>query len=265
VVAGLGVCLSDLVVTQPSGTTDVQPLPSISGLNSPTVITTSSHRLAWWQILLMALGCAFILIVIIWLFRRRQRKKRAAKQAAAQFAKGFGAQKEERTGWRWKLIRFGEKLFCHTPSRQRVPIIRVVEAEDVKLNQLRMMEEARRVTSFAAADYNHHHHHMYPRGEEGEGEDQDLVQLIGSYNPLPENYYNNNRHVQVHLGDHRSSLLSDSSSQHTAPSMYSQVTGLPHNVPEPRQPLKSRFSMSTFATNEIRKNNSQSGKKAFWK
>ena len=114
---------------------------------------------------------------------------------------------------------------------------------------------------------------MDPSGRDEE-EDQDLVQLIGSYNPLPENYYynNNNRHVQVHhqhhLADqHRStttSLLSDSSSQHTAPSMYSQVTGLPHNIPEPRQPLKSRFSMSTFAT-EVARNNSRSGKKAFWK
>ena len=262
VVAGLGVCLSDLVVTQPSGTTNVPPLPSISGLDNPTVINTPSHRLAWWQILLMALGCAFIFIVIIWLFRRHQRKKNAAKQAAeAQLAKGLLGAKKEKTGWRWKLIRFGEKLFCHTPSR-RVPVIRVVEAEDVKLNHLRMMEEARPVPSFAATDYNHHH--MYPSRD---GEDQDLVQLIGSYNdPLPETYYySDNRHVQVHLGDHRSSILSDSSSQHTAPSMYSQVTGLPHNVPEPRQPLKSRFSMSTFATNEIRKKNSQSAKKAFWK
>ena len=209
----------------------------------------------------MALGCAFIFIVIIWLFRRRQRKKRA--ERAAQFAKGFGPTKE-RTGWRWKLIRFGEKLFCHTPSR-RVPIIRVVETEDLKLNQLRMMEEARPVPSFAT-DY---HNHIYPGGQGGrqelEEEDQDLVQLIGSYNnPPPENYYYTNRHVQVHLGDQRSSLLSDTSSQHTAPSMYSQVTGLPHNVPEPRQPLKSRFSMSTFATNEVRKN-SQSRKKPFWK
>ena len=266
VVAGLGVCLSDLVVTQPSGTTNVPPLPSISGLNNPTVIT-SSHRLAWWQILLMALGCAFILIVIIWLFRRRQRKKRAKR--AAQFGnKGFVVEKE-RTGWRWKLIRFGEKLFCHTPSQRRVPIIRVVETEDVKLTQLRMMEEARPVPSFAT---HYNHHHMDPRGQSGreveEGEDQDLVQLIGSNNdPLPENYHyytNNNRQVH-HLEVDQRSLLSDSSSQHTAPSMYSQVTGLPHNVPEPRQPLKSRFSMSTFATNEVGKKKSQSGKKAFWK
>ena len=192
----------------------------------------------------MALGCAFIFIIVIWLYRRHQRKKRAKR--AAQFAI------KERTGWRWKLLRFGEKLFCHARSR-RVPIVRV-GAEDIKLSQIRMMEEARPVAAPFATNLNSMDHNR-----EGERE-EDLVQLIESYNPLPETYYTN-RHVRVHLADQRS--LSDSSSQHSAPSMYSQVTGLPHNVPEPRQPLKSRFSMSTFATNEVRKNHS--GKKAFWK
>ena len=200
----------------------------------------------------MALGCAFILLVVIWLFRRHQRKKRAKR--AAQFAI------EERTGWRWKLLRFGEKLFCHAPSR-RVPIVRV-GVEDVKLSQIRMMEEARPVAPFAY-DFNNNNNNNNNMDRSGEGgrEEEDLVQLIESYNPLPETYYTN-RHVRVHLADQRT--LSDSSSQHSAPSMYSQVTGLPHNVPEPRQPLKSRFSMSTFATNEVRKNN-PSGKKPFWK
>ena len=198
----------------------------------------------------MALGCAFIILIIIWLFRRHQRKQRAKK--AAQFAKGLNpSAKKEKTGWRWKLLRFfGEKIFCHfCHSRsRRVPIARG-EAEDVKLSQIRMMEEARPVASFATDANNN----VDPSGE-------DMVQLIESYNPLPEAYYTN-RHVRVHLVDQQS--LSDSSSQHTAPSLYSQVTGLPHNVPEPRQPLKSRFSMSTFATNEVRKNSHS--KKAFWK
>ena len=208
----------------------------------------------------MALGCAFIFLIVIWLFRRHQRKQRA-KRAAEQFAKGSTS--KARTGWRWKLLRFGEKLFCHARSR-RVPIIRVEQAEDVKLaTQLRMTEEARPVASdFWFND-------MHP-SEEGRRE-EDLVQLIGSYNPMPEAYYNpNNRHIRI-LGDQqRRSLIysdddDDSSSQHSAPSMYSQVTGLPHNVPEPRQPLKSRFSMSTFATKEVQKKSHSSGKKAFWK
>ena len=96
------------------------------------------------------------------------------------------------------------------------------------------------------------------------GTEEDLVQLIGSYNRPPSreaSRYYTNRHDRVPLVDQRS--LSDASS-HSAPSMYSQMTGLPHKVPEPRQPLRSRFSMSTFATNEVQKH-SHSGKKAFWK
>lgn len=242
-VAGLGVCLSNLVVSQPSGTASA-PLPSISGLNKPTVVTTSSHRLAWWQILLMALGCAFIFVVIIWLFRRRQRKQRAKR--TAQFA--MDSAKKRRTGWRWKLIRFGEKLFGRARS-PRVPIVHPgpsrQEREDFKLTQLRMAEEARRPASFAAS------------GEDGG--DADLVKLIASYNRpySPEtSRYHNNHHDQIPLADQRS--LSDASS------MYSQMTGLPRKVPDPRQPLKSRFSMSTFATNELQQK-SHSGKKAFWK
>ena len=223
VVAGLGVCLSDLVVVHPSGTANA-PLPSVSGLNQPTIIT-SSHRLAWWQILLMALGCAFIFLVVIWLVRRHRRKQRA-KRAAMVTTK---------TGWRWKLIRFGEKLFCHARSR-RVPV------EDVKLTRLRMAEEAIRPASFAPS--------------EGEA---DLVKLIGSYNRPETSRYYTNHHDRVPLADQRS--LSDASSQHSAPSMYSQVTGLPRKVPDPRQPLKSRFSTSTFATNDPH----QKSQKAFWK
>jgi hypothetical protein len=124
-----------------------------------------------------------------------------------------------------------------------------------------MMEEARPVRPVAtfATDFNN----MDPGEEEelDEEREEDMVQLIGSYNPLPEAYYTN-RHARVHLVDQRS--LSDSISHHSAASIYSQVTGLPHNVPEPRQPLKSRFSMSTFATNEVRKN-SHPEKKTFWK
>jgi hypothetical protein len=271
VVAGLGVCLSDLVVSQPpSGTTNAPPLPSISGLNNPTVITTSSpHRLAWWQILLMALGCAFIFLVVIWLFRRHQQRKQRAKRAAALFAANKGPR--ERTGWRWKLIRFGEQLFCHPRhSRRVIPIFRVEEVEDVKLTQLRMTEEARPVaaTDFWFTNNNNNMDH-------GGRQEEDLVQLIESYSnrppphpPLPGAYsYYTNNNLQVRV-DQRS-LISDSSSsrssQHSAPSMYSQMTGLPQNVPEPRQPLKSRFSMSTFATNEAKKKNGHSGKKAFWK
>ncbi|KAF9493142.1 hypothetical protein BDN71DRAFT_1508856 [Pleurotus eryngii] len=59
---------------QPSGTGTAPPLPTITGLDMPTVVMNLGKRaLEWWQILLMALGCAFIFLIIVWLFRRRAR------------------------------------------------------------------------------------------------------------------------------------------------------------------------------------------------
>ena len=244
VVAGLGVCLSDLVVPRPSGTS-APPLPSVTGLNEPTVIM-SSHRLTWWQILLMSLGCAFIFLVVIWLFRRRQRKKRA--KGSAKFAMNPTA-KKGKTGWRWKFLRFGEKIFCHTRSR-RVHIVHLGPSQDEsELNRLRMVEEARHPTYFNAG---------------GGEEEEDIVKLIGLYNQpysSEASRYHSNHHDRAPPVDQRS--LSDAS-QHSAPSMYSQVTGVPRKAPDPRQPLKSRFSMSTFATND-RQQDKHAGKNTFWK
>ena len=75
VIAGLGVCLSELVVVPtPSGT--AAPLPTVSGLDTPTV---KKFKLEWWQILLMVLGCLFIFCLIFWFFWRRYKKKREEK------------------------------------------------------------------------------------------------------------------------------------------------------------------------------------------
>jgi hypothetical protein len=95
VVTGLGVCLSDLVVVPPpqppssesSGTISVQPpLPSITGIDTPTTPNTSTtnggvvtFKLEWWQIVLMFLGCILIFLVFLICWRRRAKKKRAKK------------------------------------------------------------------------------------------------------------------------------------------------------------------------------------------
>ncbi|KAF8156715.1 TNFR/NGFR cysteine-rich region family protein [Crassisporium funariophilum] len=244
VIAGLGVCLSELIVIQPTGTgTDNTPLPTITGINTPTS-NSGPRRLEWWQILLMALGCAFIFLVIIWLFRRRQRKQRAKRTAL--FSAGATVNRG-RTSWRWRLIRFGEKLFGHTRSRRAPQIVHLgpvrEESEGIKLSKLRAAEEARG-TSLGAPS----------RGNGGSGAEEDMVKLIGSYNrpasPEPSKYHP--YHTRLTAADQRS--ISDGSSQHSAPSMYSQVTGAPRRVPDPRQPLKkdltSRFSLSTYGSAE---------------
>ncbi|KAF6757699.1 TNFR/NGFR cysteine-rich region family protein [Ephemerocybe angulata] len=146
VVPGLGVCLSELVVVASSGE---QP---IAGIDTPT--KKSKGKLEWWQILLMALGCAFILLVVIWLLRRRQKKKRAEK------TRMFGEGVKKSGGWRWRMVRFGEKVFGHKRSAGWVGVLRrafrgrgrrlwlcLMERRggrtSLRLNELREAEEAR--------------------------------------------------------------------------------------------------------------------------
>lgn len=107
VIPGLGVCLSELVEVPRSSGTTPSPLPTITGLTDPTVINVSKG-LAWWEILLMALGCAFIFLAFLWCWRRRARKQREKRTKAFARVKNLDG---PRQGWRWRLIRFGERLF----------------------------------------------------------------------------------------------------------------------------------------------------------
>ncbi|KAF8875239.1 TNFR/NGFR cysteine-rich region family protein [Infundibulicybe gibba] len=238
VVPGLGACLSELVVVPASTADTPTPLPTISGLTTPTN-TTVRRPLEWWQILLMALGCAFIFLVIVWLFRRRARKQRAKRTAMFASAKAL-----DRTGgWRWRLVRFGEKLFGHTPSR-RVVISAPLESESVQLTKLRAAEEARH--------------------------EEDMVKFIASYrDERPETPAASRYHTHHHRVPADAHSISESS-QLSAPSIYSQMTGMPRRAPEPRQPLRkdlpSRFSASTLSSSEyLQAQHAHSSKNPFWK
>ncbi|KAL0566382.1 hypothetical protein V5O48_015635, partial [Marasmius crinis-equi] len=112
VVPGLGVCLSSLVSVPPGF-----ELPNIPGLNNPTVIVKKA-KLEWWQILLMVLGCVFIFVVVVWMWRRRMRKRRALETKEFARAKQLDG---EGAGWRWRMVRFGEKFFGHRASRRAYP------------------------------------------------------------------------------------------------------------------------------------------------
>lgn len=219
VVPGLGVCLSDLVIVpQASGTSPGTPLPS--GINTP--INTSTRRpLEWWEILLMALGCAFIFLIVLMCWRRRARKVRAKRTAAFASAKAL----DRKDNWRWKLVRFGERLFGHAPSQRVYPH---QEPEEIRLMKLRAAEEA---------------HHS-----------DDLEKIIGNYEYSRAGSYR---------GPSRDShALSDSSHVHSheisSGSLYSQATGMPRRTAEPRQPVRnadllpSRFSTTSFGSDDSR-------------
>ncbi|KAG9225836.1 hypothetical protein CCMSSC00406_0008364 [Pleurotus cornucopiae] len=220
VIPGLGICLSELVaVPQPSGTSTPAPLPSITGLTNPTVIENETRRpLEWWQILLMALGCAFIFVLVLMLWRRHARKQRAKRTAMFAQSKNL----DDRNSWKWRLVRFGERLFGHRPSRRVVP-----ESEDIKLLKLRQAEEARR--------------------------DHDLEKLIDSYgDPTtggPSGGSSSDPHASS--GRRRSHLAANS--------LYSEATGIPRRSPDVRQPVKdyrasARMSTSTYSSYMYRSN-----------
>jgi hypothetical protein len=136
VVPGLGVCLSDLVsVPQVSGTSVPIPLPSITGIDTPAVINTSKGRaLAWWEILLMVLGCVLIFLCVLALFRRRMRAKRAQQTAAFAASKNIDARG---AGWRARLA----SLFSRAP---RVP---KEEKVALRVARLRNIEEERHMAA----------------------------------------------------------------------------------------------------------------------
>ncbi len=95
VVPGLGVCLSDLVPVSESSFPI--PLPTITGINSPAAINTG-RRLAWWEILLMTLGCVLIFLCVLALLRKRMRAKRAKRTAEFAAAKNIDSR-----GVRWRV------------------------------------------------------------------------------------------------------------------------------------------------------------------
>ncbi|KAJ7491081.1 insulin-like growth factor binding protein [Mycena latifolia] len=226
VVPGLGVCLSDLVIVTapapPNGTisTPTKPVPSAPAAPAaPAAPKVTGRPLAWWEILLMALGCAFIFLLVLMLWRRRARNRRAKQTAAFATAKRL----DPKTSWRWRLLRFGEKLFGHKASRraQAAPPITVeaVESEAIKLMKMRNAEEAR------------HHGEM------------EKLQLYGAYDRAPSTLPSLDGRRERER-DPRAAVAE----QVARASMYSEVTGVPRNAPEPRQPvsktLLSRYPSS---------------------
>ncbi|KAH7890062.1 growth factor receptor domain-containing protein [Phlebopus sp. FC_14] len=217
VVPGLGACLSELVLVPSSSSSSSASLPSITGISAP-ITTTTRTTLQWWEILLMALGCAFIFMVFLYCWRRHARKRRAKDTAAFASAKAL----DQKTSWRWRLARLGEKLFGYSPARPRP------DTEEIALWKLRAAEEARH--------------------------DRQLEKLISSYeysragssrtaSPLP-SFYDHKRRNSYDYDSHDANRLS-------AGSMYSEVTGVPRRGPEPRQPVKTNPLTSRFSTTTV--------------
>ncbi|KAG6909586.1 hypothetical protein DXG01_016625 [Tephrocybe rancida] len=233
VIPGLGVCLSELVQVPTATGTSTGAIPSVTGLTNPTVVST--HRaLAWWEILLMALGCAFIFMMFLLCWRRRARKQRAKRTAMFASVKRL----DHKLTWRGRLARFGERLFGHSPKRVVLPT-NTWESDEMKLQQMRDAEEARRGSA-------------------------DLDQFINAYDYSKEESRHSKASSLPGLDDRtppfktrRKPPPPSISSRLSAHSIYSEVTGQPRHMPEPRQPIRkdllsSRLSSSTLSSFSIR-------------
>ncbi|GJJ11899.1 hypothetical protein Clacol_006137 [Clathrus columnatus] len=225
VVSELGVCLSDLVVVpNPSAPA---PLPTFTP-PPPVVVHSGSSRLAWWQILLMALGCAFIFVVFLWLWRRHARKQRA-KQTAI-----FATKLKQRATWRTRLadIFRGHKFFHR-------------ENDYEKVQRLREKEAARHALEMNKLE------NVYAKSLAGSSTGLVRQPSLTSLDIGGGDYNNNNNQSRGALR---------AANRTSAMSLYSQVTGLPRSGPEPKQPtrdldvenggnlINSRFSVTTAAT-----------------
>lgn len=223
VIPGLGVCLSELVQVPTSTGTGTPPLPTITGITNPTVINTR-RPLEWWQILLMALGCAFIFLVILVLWRRRARKQRAKRTAMFASAKKL----DQRSNWRGRLVRFGEKFFGHSQRGRVLLPTTVRESEEMKLRKMKDVEDARHeleMDQFINA-------YDYSKAES---------RYSKAASSLPGHRANKGERPPMH------------SNRLSGHSLYSEVTGKPRQMPEPRQPIRkdplsSRYSSSTLSS-----------------
>ncbi|PPQ70064.1 hypothetical protein CVT24_003808 [Panaeolus cyanescens] len=236
VIAGLGVCLSE-VVAIPT-TTGNSPVPSITGVADPVVIN-NRRPLEWWQILLMALGCAFIFLVVIMCCRRRMRKKRAQRTAKFATAKGLDDPKT----WKERLVRFGERFFGHTTrmrfgKRPQPEVLPVYNHHEVYS----------RPASVVSSHHEIRMKNLGPKKEAAEkkAKRETVDDFIDAYN------YSRYSQAPSTLPDLDSNPRRAADKykprQVDRDSIYSEITGKPRNIPEPRQPLRREVSVASHLT-----------------
>jgi hypothetical protein len=182
--------------------------------------------------------------------------------------------------WRRKVVPFGEKLFGHISSshhdtdlKSKIVMLpstlRVEpEGEAIKLKMLRAAEEARESTD----------------SQKDVEEDVATLGLIRSHakpSTPKATQFTTRLHRASPANEHRFSGSSSSDmTAVSAPSLYSQMTGVPRKTPEPRRPMRpegelidfdleprSRFSMSSGSDfgNTKGKGKEDKSKRSFWK
>ena len=189
---------------------------------------------------MIVFACAFLLIGVLWYCSRRQRRKVKKAKQAELYAIGE-IRREEKKGWVQRVVRFVRGIFRRDPVKKtRVVTIKpgdIVhlgpsqEAESLKFGMLRDVEKGTTMVTPILKSAS-------STPEKGE----DRVRLLDSYRrpPTPDRtklhpFHTRTATAERTYHDDTRSSLSDSSS---APSIYSEVTGLPRKMPEPNIPLR---------------------------
>ena len=207
-------------------------MPSVTGLTEPTVINNTHPLLAWWQILLMALGCAFIFIVILMLWRRRARKQRAKRTAMFASAKKL----DGGNGWRWRLEQLRKRLFG---KKKR--------AYDAEVLPMTYHDDPRRHDSFA--DSSHSPITGSPNLKKKLRDMEDRSHTADDFDNFTRHYEDTVRSRSTRTPSTFSSI-DDHYPVHNPrrierDSLYTEVTGNQRLTPEPRQPLRKDISGSS--------------------
>jgi len=227
----------------------------------------------------MALGCAFIFVVFMWLWRRHARKKRAKRTAA------FARRLDQKEVWRRRFARFAELFSKKRKDSTRGGVDKSKIGGPEELGALEQQRGWVKETEYERL--------MRLRDEEAERHAMEMKKLESGYvkslaegrisrqpsirssvskarskhsrTPSPTN-------INITLLNPNSNLNAKSNPNRTsAPSLYSQLTGMPRSGPEPKQPVRdfdvdlergldhdnlhrdgrlltSRFSVTTTAT-----------------
>ena len=223
VIPGLGICLSDVV--QSTSTNSSAPIPSATGLTDPTVINTHSS-LAWWEILLMALGCAFILIVVLMLWRRRARKQRAKQTAMFASAKRL----DGGNGWRWRLEQLRKRLF----GKKR--------AYRTEVLPMAYHDDPRRHDSFPDSSHSRILANPSRLKKLRDMEDKSTDRYSTADDLDNFGYYEDTVHSRSTRTPSTFSIDDHHPRRIERDSLYSEVTGNQRLTPEPRQPLRRDIS-----------------------
>ncbi|KZV89047.1 growth factor receptor domain-containing protein [Exidia glandulosa HHB12029] len=236
VVPGLGVCLSELVAAP---FVDNTPTPSGDSPVPPPTSGGGRRPLEWWQILLMALGCAFICLLFVMCYRRRMRKKRAARTAA--FARQMKSRGLLSRGAHW----LGDKLFgrLHHHHRDAVPA-HYNHQEDPEKNMGEMLERMR------AAEEARHAREMELLEARARSATPSKWDRAPSFTVRLEDARSYSPHPHSRTASPQPSLrpryepgaleVDPYPNRASTPSLYSTMTGLPRRTPEPRMPIRDR-------------------------